>query len=136
MNKNWMALVFLMAGMHGSFALDSEFDYGPEASIRGKPATAKVYPVKLGDTKFEACLAVSHYTDEADNDPDFVTISVGKKRESGTLVLFQRQFTADAVSRDILKSRTEDVMSYDENLKTVSFDIDGKVFRYVLPKAE
>jgi hypothetical protein len=136
MNIIRIGTALLLLTVLGTFAQVPKYDYGPSVHVPGRKATGKAFPVKLGDSGFQANYVVSHYTDEDDSNPDFVTISVEQINSKGSTVFFERQFPADEVSKDLLNSQTKDVVSYNDHLKTVYFEIDGKVFRYPIPRTK
>ena len=133
MNTYSVAVTCLIFAAVSSLAQEVKYDVGQRVHVPGRNASGKAWPVTLGTTGFQANLLVSHYTDEDDADPDFVSITVEKINEKGSTVYFEREFPANAVSKSILNSHTKDVTVFNEHLRTVYFDIDGQVFRYVIP---
>lgn len=129
----FLALVLSVSWSTWCFGLDPRFDYGPGVHVTGRPAQGSAVAVKLDDTGYSADLMISYYADEADKDPDFVTISVTRQGNKGDMVYFMREFPAAKVSEKVLKSQTKDVMVYDASTRTVQFTVDDKVFKYVLP---
>src|SRR5438874_1171301 len=118
-------------------ALGQKFqpDIGPSVHEFGRPSTGYVEPLPLGDTVDQATLLVSHYTDKADQKPDFVSIEVQKKHDHGYMVYFERQFPANEVPANILTAKTKDVATFDQKRGIVRFQIGPKTFQYTLPSA-
>jgi hypothetical protein len=102
---------------------------------KDRAKTGTVKPVPLGSTGYFATLLVSHYIDDPKETPQFVEISVQKKEnEHSSVVYFERQFRAHEVPSEILTAKTKDIVTYGDTTRVVSFNLGMAHFDYRLPQ--
>jgi len=118
-------------------------DLGPRLHVNGRPAVWKSQELYLGETCYIALVGPHIYQDEKDNEPDYYTIEVHmkirtKSTEGGSTVgytpLFHRSYRIEHIPEELMITRIENIVKYDNNTRTVSFMIGDKVEKYVLPE--
>lgn len=113
----------------------NERDVGPRGHEFGRPARGTVSSIELGQTGFQATTGPSKYTDEEDEEWDFYSIEVQKPNADGTVfdVYFSRQFEVDQLEAELLTRRAAELVGYDAETNTVTFNLGSIVEKYKIP---
>lgn len=92
-----------------------------------------IHELPLGNTGFGATVRAYHYTDTADTDPDFYSISVERRYESGSWVQFERQFPASSIPASFLTSKAHELVAFDPDRRLVTFTVGTTNYTCTLP---
>jgi hypothetical protein len=108
-------------------------DMGERVHERWRLATGEATVMPLGDTAFVAVVGPSRYTDKADKDWDYYTVSVQRPEGDSSYVFFKRQFRMDAVPAELVNKEAKDITIFDENSGVVTFMLETSTHAYKLP---
>jgi hypothetical protein len=89
--------------------------------------------MRLGDTGFKAAAGPHRYQDEDDEDWDYYSIDVEKPDGDSFYVYFQRDFRISEIPESLLNMKVQDIATFDEESRVVTFDIGDNKFTYKLP---
>ena len=108
-------------------------DMGESLHEFGRPATWNVTHMTLGDIGFRAAAGPFKYTDEDNQDWDYYSIDIEKPEGKSSYVFFQRDLKMDKVPVELVDRKVQDIVTYDENSRLVTFTIGSNIYRYTLP---
>jgi len=120
-----------------------QLDVGPSLHQRGHPASWKNHNLFLGNTCFKASVGPSIYQDETDQIPDYYSINIearhvgklrGERPEEYWMVYFQRDFKIQELPERFLERKIEEIVSFNEKTKLVTFVVGKNKYVYQLPK--
>ena len=113
-------------------------DIGPRLHKEGRPAQWKAQSMYLGNSCFRARIGPSIYQDKKDEQPDFYSIDIEAEHvtmdKKFWLVYFQRDLTIDELPEHFLERKISEIVSFDEKMRVVTFEIGKNKFEYRLPK--
>lgn len=89
--------------------------------------------VQLGDSGYEAAVGPMMYQDMPDQGPDYYSIEVDQPDGDVSHVLYHEVFPISTIPIDVMSADAVDLVRYDEDTRTVIFDIGEEEYRYILP---
>ncbi|MDD5705787.1 MAG: hypothetical protein PHR35_07660 [Kiritimatiellae bacterium] len=109
-------------------------DMGTSLHQFGRSSTWNATHMPLGATGFKAAAGPHRYTDEPDQDWDYYSIDVERPEGRSSYVFFQRDFRMDEIPKDLIHKNVQDIVTFDEPSRIVTFDLGTRKETYTLPR--
>ncbi|MBV6440363.1 MAG: hypothetical protein DYG98_12995 [Haliscomenobacteraceae bacterium CHB4] len=141
----WCRLIILysflvvIVNCYSTIKLPSGFK-GDYKSFVPETKTAREWKTKgfmeLGKTDFQAVAGVVVFANVEFQDSNYYSINVQKRfiDNKGFLVYFQRDLPLEWIPKELLGKETKEIVTFDEKMRKVIFDLGERQFVYILPK--
>ena len=88
--------------------------------------------IKLEGTSYTAGAGPYYFTDQNNKDYDYYCIDIEKPFPGGADVIAELNIPLSYVSKEVVKKKAEEIITFDKANKTVSFNLGNGTFIYKL----